>query len=60
MMINRIIFKEPETPAFKYDSDDFISDFEDILLEIKLQVKRQDYEKFADRLIITILESKED
>ena len=42
------------------DIDDFISDFDEVLYDIKVKLSKEDYQKFADKLLITILESKED
>lgn len=45
----------------RIDTDDFISDFDEILYDIKRRlISKGDYQKFTDKLMITILESKED
>jgi hypothetical protein len=44
----------------KIDTSDFIGDFDLILYTIKEKLSKEEYKKFADRLLITILESKED
>lgn len=44
----------------KIDTSDFISDFDMILFNIKEKLSKEEYQKFADKLLITTLESKED
>lgn len=44
----------------KIDISDFISDFDTILFTVKEKLSKEEYQKFADKLLITILESKED
>lgn len=44
----------------KIDTSDFISDFDMILFTVKEKLSKEEYQKLADKLLVTILESKED